>query len=109
MPDDQAFVCLVHLMHTYQLRHQFTPKMELLQQRLFVFDRLLAELLPKVNDHLTQEGVRSTMYASQWFLTLFAYKFPLEVVFRLLDIMFAIGQVPGVCNSESQGVMDSML
>jgi len=31
------------------------------------------------------------MYASQWFLTLFAYRFPLEMVFRIMDIVFAQG------------------
>lgn len=31
------------------------------------------------------------MYASQWFMTLFAYKFPLDLVFRIFDIILAEG------------------
>ena len=108
MPDEQAFSCLVHLMHTYEFRGCFTPRMELLQLRLYQFDRILQELMPRVNDHLLQEGIRSTMYASQWFLTIFSYRFPLEVVFRIMDIIFATGVVSGVSGSEG-GVMDAMI
>jgi hypothetical protein len=31
------------------------------------------------------------MYASQWFMTVFAYKFPLELVFRVYDILLVEG------------------
>lgn len=107
MPDEQAFTALVHLMNTYQFRGLFTPKMELLQLRLYQFDRLLVELMPRVHDHLISEGIRSTMYASQWLMTLFAYRFPLDFVFRVLDVIFAIGVVPGASGMES--VMDTMI
>lgn len=47
------------------------------------------------------------MYASQWFLTIFAYRFPLEFVYRVLDIIFATGIVYGASGSESS-MMDVM-
>lgn len=31
------------------------------------------------------------MFASQWFLTMFSYRFPLEIVFRIFDNCFATG------------------
>jgi hypothetical protein len=31
------------------------------------------------------------MFASQWFMTLFAYKFPLDLVFRIYDMVFVEG------------------
>ncbi len=31
------------------------------------------------------------MYASQWFMTLFSYRFPLDFVYRILDSVFAEG------------------
>ena len=31
------------------------------------------------------------MYAGQWFLTLFSYRFPLALVYRVFDIIFAEG------------------
>jgi hypothetical protein len=91
MPDEQAFCCLVRLMFDYGLRNLFLPGMEGLQQRLFVFDKLLQDALPEVVDHFGREGIQSNMYASQWFLTLFAYKFPMEVVYRIFDMIFSEG------------------
>ena len=82
---------MVQWMHKYDLREHYTPKMDLLQARLYIWDRLLAEYCPLVSSHLAVEGIRSSMYASQWFLTLFAYRFPLELVFRILDLFFFEG------------------
>ncbi|KAG1052098.1 hypothetical protein G6F46_006968 [Rhizopus delemar] len=91
MPDEEAFCLLVKLMNKYGLRGHFTPEMDGLQLRLYQFDALVQEFLPHVARHLKQQGINSTMYASQWFMTLFAYKFPLNLVFRIYDVMFTEG------------------
>lgn len=57
--------------------------------RLFQFDKLLEELLPVTFLHLTRQGVKSSMYASQWWLTLFGYRFPLELVHTIMDLILA--------------------
>lgn len=71
MPDEEAFCVLVRLMKSYDLRSLFIPNMPGLQLRLFQFDRILEDLLPHVYMHLLRQGIKSSMYASQWFLTLF--------------------------------------
>ncbi|ORY89078.1 rab-GTPase-TBC domain-domain-containing protein [Leucosporidium creatinivorum] len=91
MPDEEAFCVLVRLMKSYDLRSHYTPNMPGLQLRLFQFDRLLEELLPGVFMHLLRQGIKSSMYASQWFLTLFGYRFPLELVSSVFDLVFAEG------------------
>ncbi|KAI8093514.1 rab-GTPase-TBC domain-containing protein [Halteromyces radiatus] len=91
MPDEAAFCVLTNLMNDYKMRAFFTPKMELLHERMFQFDELLLTHLPQVHRHLEAQGVRPTMYASQWFMTLFAYRCPLELVFRILDMVFIEG------------------
>ncbi|KAM0755646.1 RabGAP/TBC [Meredithblackwellia eburnea MCA 4105] len=91
MPDEEAFCVLVRLMKSYDLRSHYTPNMPGLQLRLFQFDRLVEELLPGVFMHLLRQGVKSSMYASQWFLTLFGYRFPLELVSCVFDLVFAEG------------------
>ncbi|KAI9189401.1 GTPase-activating protein [Blastocladiella emersonii ATCC 22665] len=91
LPDEEAFCVLVKLLTSYGLRGHYTPHMEGLHLRMFQFDKLLQELMPHVHSHLTREGVRSTMYASQWFMTLFAYRFPLDLVLRVFDMIFAEG------------------
>ncbi|GAA5807657.1 hypothetical protein MFLAVUS_001027 [Mucor flavus] len=91
MPDEDAFCVLTQLMNKYGLRGHFTPEMDGLQLRLYQFDELVKEHLPHVSRHLNEQGINSTMYASQWFMTLFAYKFPLNLVFRIYDVIFTEG------------------
>lgn len=91
MPEEEAFCVLVQLMQKYTLRGHFAHQLDLLHQRLYQFDGLLYDFLPHVHRHFETQGIRSNMYASQWFMTLFAYKFPLDVVFRIYDIILAEG------------------
>ncbi|KAG5648462.1 hypothetical protein DXG03_003073 [Asterophora parasitica] len=91
MPDEEAFSLLVRLMYVYDLRGHFLPEMPKLRLRLFQFDRLIEELLPVLHIHFTRQGIKSSMYCSQWFLTMFSYRFPLSVVFRIFDNCLASG------------------
>lgn len=84
MPDEEAFCVLVRLMRSYNLRGNFLPDMPGLQLRLFQFDCLLEAMLPLLGRHLVRCGVKSSMYASQWLLTIFGYRFPIELVYRIL-------------------------
>lgn len=73
-PDEEAFCLLVRLMQSYELRGHFLPEMPGLQLRLFQFDRLIEEMLPVLHVHFLRQGVKSSMFCSQWFMTLFAYR-----------------------------------
>jgi len=81
----------VRLMHSYDLRGHFLPEMPGLQQRLYQFDRLVEELLPVLHVHFLRQGIKSSMFCSQWFLTMFSYRFPLDIVFRIYDNVLATG------------------
>ncbi|KAI8970375.1 rab-GTPase-TBC domain-containing protein [Mycotypha africana] len=93
MPEEAAFCVFVRLMDTYGMRTLFTPDMDGLHLSLFQFDALLLELLPDLHQFLRSFGIQSQMYTSQWFLTLFAYIFPLPLIFRIYDIIFLEGPV----------------
>lgn len=69
MPDEEAFSTLVRLMQNYDLRGHFIPNMPSLQLRLYQFDRLVEETQPVLHLHFTRRGIKSSMYASQWFMT----------------------------------------
>ena len=43
--------------------------------------------LPDLHGHFVEHGVEPHMFASQWFLTLFTAKFPLPLVYRIIDII----------------------
>lgn len=91
MESDEAFCALVRLMFTYGFRDFFLPEMPGLHLRMYQFDRLLEDYVPDLYQHLQNESVKSSMYAIQWFLTLFAYKFPLAMVLRIFDVVIAEG------------------
>lgn len=87
----EAFALFHKLMFTYNLRSLYLPEMPGLLLSLYQFDRLVEDTLPNLHTHFLREGVRSSMYATQWFLTFFAYKFPLEFVLRIFDIVITEG------------------
>ncbi|KAG0166298.1 GTPase-activating protein [Apophysomyces sp. BC1034] len=91
MPDEEAFCTLVKLLNQYGLRGHFLPNLETFHERLYQFEKLLEENLPQVHRHLDAQGVKPTMYASQWFMTLFAYRCPFDLVFRVFDLVFLEG------------------
>jgi hypothetical protein len=66
MPEEEAFCVLVQLMKSYSFRELYTPDMMGLQLRLFQFDYLILEHVPMVHEHLTKQGVQSSVFASQW-------------------------------------------
>ncbi|BAP72437.1 GTPase-activating protein GYP5 [Kluyveromyces marxianus] len=87
----QAFSLLTKLMKVYGFRSLFLPGMPGLMLKLYQFDTLLEEHDPQLYNHLLRQGIRSTMFATQWFLTMFAYKFPLDFVLRIMDIVILEG------------------
>ncbi|CAD1812513.1 Rab-GTPase-TBC domain family protein [Candida parapsilosis] len=91
MSESECFCLLVLLMKEYQLRDLFCPGMKGLHLLLYEFDCLLAKYSPVLYNHLVKQGIKSSMYASQWFLTFFAYKFPLNIVLRIYDSIITQG------------------
>ncbi|KAL2434055.1 GTPase-activating protein GYP5 [Exophiala dermatitidis] len=91
MPEEEAFCLLVRLMNKYQLRDLFIQDMPGLHLHLYQFERLLEDLEPALYCHLNRRGVTPKLYATQWFLTLFAYRFPLQLVMRVFDLILCEG------------------
>jgi hypothetical protein len=91
MDEGEAFTILVKLMSKYGLREMFAHDMRGLHLHLYQFERLLEDLEPALACHLHRRGVSPQLYATQWFLTLFAYRFPLQLVLRIYDMIFSEG------------------
>ena len=91
MPEQEAFCLLARLMHHYGLRDLFTQDMPGLHMRLYQFERLLEDFEPALYCHLHRRGISPHLYATQWFLTLFAYRFPLQLVLRIYDLILSEG------------------
>lgn len=91
MPEEEAFGLFVTLMNKYGLRDLFVHDMAGLHLHLYQFERLLEEFEPALYCHLRRRDVKPQLYATQWFLTLFAYRFPLQLVLRIYDLILSEG------------------
>lgn len=91
MPEEEAFCLFVRLMNKYGLRDLFIQDMPGLHLHLYQFERLLEDLEPALYCHLHRRDVKPQLYATQWFLTLFAYRFPLQLVLRIYDLILSEG------------------
>lgn len=91
MPEEEAFCLLVRLMNQYHLREMFIQDMPGLHLHLYQFERLLEDIEPALCYHLHKRGITPSVYATQWFLTLFAYRFPLQLVLRVYDLILSEG------------------
>jgi hypothetical protein len=61
------------------------------QQYLFQFERLVQELFPRLGAHFEEECINPSMYASQWFITVFSYSFPFSLALRIWDVFLSEG------------------
>ncbi|TRY69665.1 hypothetical protein DNTS_028427 [Danionella cerebrum] len=91
MPEEQAFSVLVKIMFEYGLRELFKQNFEDLHCKFFQLERLMQECIPELYTHFLNLGLEAHMYASQWFLTLFTAKFPLYMVFHIIDLLLCEG------------------
>ncbi|KAG8201686.1 hypothetical protein JTE90_012751 [Oedothorax gibbosus] len=91
IPEEQAFSILVKIMFEYGLRNLFRNGFEELHLRLYQLEKLVEERIPELHAHFYDLGIEMHMFASQWFLTLYTSKFPLVVVFYILDIFLLDG------------------
>jgi hypothetical protein len=91
MSHEEAFCVFVRLMSKYGMREMFIQNMPGLHLHLYQFERLLEDFEPAVYCHLHRRGVSPTLYATQWFLTLFAYRFPLPLAIRIYDLILSEG------------------
>ncbi|XP_051154035.1 rab GTPase-activating protein 1-like [Leptopilina boulardi] len=91
MPEEQAFCVLVKLMYDYGLRDLYKDRFDNLHMRFYQLQRLIEDQLPELYKHFCDRGVETHMFAAQWFLTLFTARFPLYLVFHILDVFLLQG------------------
>lgn len=94
MSEEDAFWLLVALLkgavHA-PMEGLYLAGLPLVQQYLFQFENLVKEQLPKLGEHFAQEMINPSMYASQWFITVFAYSFPFHLAIRVWDVFLYEG------------------
>lgn len=94
MSEEDAFWLLVALLkgavHA-PMEGLYLVGLPLVQQYLYQLDRLVKEQLPKLGAHFEEEMINPSMYASQWFITVFSYSFPFPLALRIWDVFLSEG------------------
>uniref|UniRef100_A0A3B3HZX5 TBC1 domain family member 1 n=1 Tax=Oryzias latipes TaxID=8090 RepID=A0A3B3HZX5_ORYLA len=91
MGEEDAFNMLKFLMYDVGLRKQYRPDMIILQIQMYQLSRLLHDYHRDLHGHFEQQEIGPSLYATPWFLTLFASHFPLGFVARVFDMLFLQG------------------
>ncbi|XP_076467921.1 TBC1 domain family member 1-like isoform X2 [Babylonia areolata] len=91
MEEKQAFELTRHLMIGLNLRKQYCPNMMALQVKLYQLMRLIHDHYKDLYTHFETHEIAPALYATPWFLTLFASQFPLGFVARVFDMIFIQG------------------
>lgn len=91
MPEEQAFCVFARIMQHYGLRDLFRNNFDELYLKFYQLEHMLEEHMPDLHQHFVRIGIEPFTYASQWFLTLFTAKFPLNAVFYIMDIFLLDG------------------
>eukprot|EP00970_Alexandrium_tamarense_P001903 scaffold249_cov186-Alexandrium_tamarense.AAC.1 len=75
----------------YEMRELFLENMAGTHKSLFVADKLIQKLLPKLAYHFKRESIHISMFATQWVMTIFASTFPFDLVARVWDSFIVEG------------------
>ena len=93
LDEARSFAALVTLMHSAGMRSLYLPGMAGLQLRLRQLEELLRRRAPRLAAHLAAHDVSPVIYASGWFLSLYAADFNADCrpafTQRLLDVALA--------------------
>ena len=93
MCEEDAFWILVALMKGYRhepMEGMYQEGLPLLNKYLYQMEGLL-ESLPKLKNHFEEQNIVPTLFCSQWFLTVFAYNLPFQMLLRVWDMFLMEG------------------
>ncbi|XP_052746837.1 ecotropic viral integration site 5 ortholog isoform X3 [Bicyclus anynana] len=91
MPEEEAFAVLLTIMQHHRMRDMFKPSMAELGLCMFQLENLVQELIPELHVHFQSQCFNTSIYASSWFLTLFATTLSLPLACRIMDVFLSEG------------------
>jgi len=69
----------------------YRPGMELTVRMLAILDGLIQIHIPVLGQHWKNEGISSSMFATEWYMSLFTRTFPVEFTARVLECFLSEG------------------
>ena len=91
MDEESSFYMLHSLMKKYQMEDIYFNNFPGLRKKFFIFLNLQKKFIPKIYNIFQRDGILPTMYASTWFISLFARSIDFKIVLRIFDCFFFEG------------------
>lgn len=91
MDEENAFYCLHSIMKKYELEGFYLEGFPMLRKKFYVLLNLMKRFVPKVYQLLYENRVSPTLYASEWFITLFTRLLDFNVLVRIFDVFLLEG------------------
>ncbi|GMI03762.1 hypothetical protein TrVE_jg5423 [Triparma verrucosa] len=93
MPEEEAFWQLVGIMNhsPCNMRGLYEDGMPEAQKVLYIAEKITKKFFPRLSKHLGRQNCHISMYATQWFLTIFTNSFPFDLVVQVWDCFLSEG------------------
>lgn len=83
--DEESFWMFVYLYERRGLKSYFRD-LHCMERQYYIFDRLAAKYLPKLFKHLQERELFSSIFLTEYFITLYCSILPFSIVARIFDI-----------------------
>eukprot|EP01113_Clastostelium_recurvatum_P047103 TRINITY_DN8344_c0_g2_i4.p1 TRINITY_DN8344_c0_g2~~TRINITY_DN8344_c0_g2_i4.p1 ORF type:complete len:853 (+),score=214.15 TRINITY_DN8344_c0_g2_i4:220-2559(+) len=93
MEEEDAFWGLSRLLSGYGLEGLYFDDMRGLPEVLQIHDQLMQALLPHMWERMEEKGIIASLYAPQWYITMFLYTLPFPLVLRIWDVFLNEGSI----------------
>ncbi|KAL3784709.1 hypothetical protein HJC23_007718 [Cyclotella cryptica] len=93
LSEEVSFWLLVVIMNDepYKLREIFNREMAGTHEVLYIADKLVQVFLPELYAHLEKQTVHTSMFSTQWLMTIYTSTFPFDLVTRVWDLFLSEG------------------
>lgn len=92
MDEESAFWMVHALMNKYEMEGYYVKDFPELKRSFYKLLRLMKKHTPKVYELFKNKEIYPSMYASQWFITIFAVNFKFEILVRIFDVFLLEGE-----------------
>jgi len=91
MNEEDAFWTMVSIMSKYDQKKYYVQSMGGVWESFYILQKFIELKMPKLHQHMLESKITPSMYATQWFMTLFTTGFEFECTVRIYDSFFAEG------------------
>jgi hypothetical protein len=91
--DEESTFWLIHsLMNKYNLKGYYMKDFPELKLTFFKLLCMMKRCLPRLYKHFKKHNVYPSMYACQWFISVFSVNFKFDILVRIFDVFLLEGE-----------------